>query len=54
MNRNVGSFDRLLRALGAIALFTCSAPAPLPLLIRLATFGVIPGSANKTRSPDAS
>lgn len=41
MKRNVGSFDRLLRALGAMALLTCSALAPLPLLIRIATFGVM-------------
>ncbi len=40
MKRNLGTWDRWLRGLGALALFTCSAMAPLPLLVRIGTFGV--------------
>lgn len=41
MKRNVGSSDRLFRALGALALLTCSVMAPLPLLVRVGMFGAL-------------
>lgn len=40
MKRNLGSLDRSFRGIGALALLICSVMAPLPLLIRVATFGV--------------
>ncbi len=39
MERNLGNADRTRRALGAIALATCSVFAPLPLLLRVPAFG---------------
>lgn len=42
MKRNVGTSDRVLRALGAAAMLTCSVMAPLPLVVRLLAFG-LPG-----------
>ena len=39
MKRNVGNLDRTFRGLGALGMLTCSVMAPLPLVLRLATFG---------------
>jgi hypothetical protein len=39
MKRNVGLFDRALRALGAAGFATCSVMAPLPVEVRLPLFG---------------
>jgi len=39
MKMNVGSADRWVRGLSALALLSCSVWAPLPLAIRLTTFG---------------
>lgn len=41
MKKNVGTSDRLVRALGAASLLTCSFLAPLPLPVRVAVFGVM-------------
>ncbi|NTX01061.1 MULTISPECIES: DUF2892 domain-containing protein [Myxococcus] len=41
MKRNVGKVERLFRALGGLMLVTCAVLAPLPLAIRVATFGVL-------------
>lgn len=41
MKRNVGTSDRILRAFGALALFTCAVLAPLPLALRVPLFGVL-------------
>jgi hypothetical protein len=41
MKRNVGNAERLFRALGAVMLGTCMVMAPLPLVLRVATFGVL-------------
>jgi len=41
MKRNVGNADRVLRALGGLGLGACAAMAPLPLEVRLGTFGSI-------------
>jgi hypothetical protein len=38
MKRNVGTADRVVRAIGALGLFTCALMAPLPLGVRLAAF----------------
>ena len=40
MKLNVGNSDRLLRALGAVAMLTCAVVAPFPLLVRIAVHGV--------------
>ncbi|WP_437541381.1 DUF2892 domain-containing protein [Sorangium sp. So ce367] len=40
MKRNVGTQDRLLRVLGALALLACAWAAPLPLTARLSAFGL--------------
>jgi hypothetical protein len=39
MTRNVGSGDRIMRAVGGASLLTCSLLAPLPLAIRVGIFG---------------
>jgi hypothetical protein len=39
MKKNVGTSDRLARALGGASLLTCSFLAPLPLAVRVAVFG---------------
>lgn len=39
MKRNVGIGDRVFRLLAASAMGSCAAMAPLPLAVRLATFG---------------
>jgi hypothetical protein len=43
MKRNVGTVDRALRALGALALMigSVAAPLPMPLAARVALFGVM-------------
>ena len=41
MKKNVGTSDRLIRALGGASLLTCSFLAPLPLAVRMAVFGVM-------------
>jgi hypothetical protein len=38
MKKNVGTSDRLARALGGASLLTCSFLAPLPLAVRVAVF----------------
>ncbi len=43
MKTNVGRNDRILRALAAAGLLTCSVMAPLPLALRLGTFGAMGG-----------
>ncbi|MCP3097814.1 DUF2892 domain-containing protein [Myxococcus sp. K15C18031901] len=43
MKRNVGNLERLFRALGGLVLVTCAAMVPLPLPVRLGTFGVLGG-----------
>jgi hypothetical protein len=40
MKRNVGTADRVARAIGALGLFTCAVMAPLPLDLRLAAFSL--------------
>jgi hypothetical protein len=40
MKRNVGTIDRLARVLASAALLSCSVMAPLPLVTRMAIFGV--------------
>jgi len=40
MKRNVGTADRVLRLVGAVAMGICAVMAPLPLSIRLAGFGL--------------
>lgn len=42
MTRNLGNRDRLLRALAALPLLTCSVMAPLPISVRLLAFA-LPG-----------
>ena len=39
MRKNVGTGDRVARAMGGVVLLTCSLMAPLPLLVRVASFG---------------
>jgi Protein of unknown function (DUF2892) len=41
MKKNVGTSDRLARALGGASLMTCSFLAPLPLAVRMAVFGTM-------------
>jgi Inner membrane protein YgaP-like, transmembrane domain len=41
MKKNVGNMDRVLRAVGGVAMVSCSVMAPLPLAARMATFGAI-------------
>jgi hypothetical protein len=41
MKKNLGSSDRLARALGGASLMTCSFLAPLPLAVRMAVFGTM-------------
>lgn len=41
MKKNVGHADRILRILGGTIMLSCSALAPLPLAVRLATFGAL-------------
>jgi hypothetical protein len=41
MKKNLGTSDRLVRALGGASLLTCSFLAPLPLPVRVAVFGVM-------------
>lgn len=39
MTKNVGNWDRALRGIAAMASFTCSVMAPLPLAVRAIAFG---------------
>jgi len=39
MTKNVGNWDRALRGIAAMASFTCSVMAPLPLTVRAVAFG---------------
>ena len=39
MKKNVGTSDRIARALGGASLLTCGFLAPLPLAVRAAVFG---------------
>jgi Protein of unknown function (DUF2892) len=39
MMKNVGSADRVGRALGGVAMLVCSVMAPLPLLVRVTALG---------------
>jgi hypothetical protein len=41
MKQNLGTSDRLARALGGASLMTCSFLAPLPLAVRIAVFGTM-------------
>jgi len=41
MKKNVGTSDRLARALGGASLMTCSFLAPFPLAVRMAVFGIM-------------
>jgi hypothetical protein len=41
MKRNLGGADRVFRALGGLALLTCSVLAPLPLGVRMLAFGTM-------------
>jgi len=41
MKKNLGTSDRLARALGGASLMTCSFLAPLPLAVRMAVFGTM-------------
>lgn len=41
MQKNLGTADRTLRALGVVALVTCAAVSPLPALVRVPAFGVM-------------
>lgn len=41
MKKNVGRSDRAFRALGAAGMLVCSVMAPLPLVLRVAGFGVM-------------
>lgn len=41
MKNNVGTMDRVFRALGAMAMITCAVMAPLSLNVRFATFGLL-------------
>lgn len=40
MKRNVGTVDRIVRALAGLALLGCSAIAPLPWILRAGAIGV--------------
>jgi hypothetical protein len=41
MKTNLGTMDRVFRAVGATAMITCAVMAPLSLPVRVATFGVL-------------
>lgn len=41
MKKNIGTSDRLARALGGASLMTCSFLAPLPPAVRMAVFGTM-------------
>jgi hypothetical protein len=43
MKRNVGSLDRIMRAVAALAMLACAVMAPLPLVVRACAFGVVGG-----------
>lgn len=43
MKHNVGNLDRILRALAGLVMLACSVIAPLPLIVRVAGFGVVGG-----------
>lgn len=40
MKRNVGNWDRIFRGLAGLGMVVCSVMAPLPLVLRVAAFGV--------------
>jgi hypothetical protein len=41
MKANVGTMDRVFRAVGATAMITCAVIAPLSLSVRVGTFGLL-------------
>lgn len=41
MTKNVGTWDRALRAVGALLMATCAFAAPLPATVRVPLFGVM-------------
>src|SRR6478736_202285 len=41
MKKNIGTSDRLARAVGGVSLLTCSFLAPLPLAVRVAVFATM-------------
>ena len=41
MQKNLGRGDRVLRAIAVVALLTCGVFYPLPLLVRVPTFGLM-------------
>jgi len=43
MKHNVGTWDRVVRAIAGLAMLTCSVMAPLPVLVRGCVLGV-PGA----------
>lgn len=43
MRRNVGTSDRISRALVAFAMLACAVFAPLPLAVRVPVFGALAG-----------
>jgi hypothetical protein len=43
MKLNIGTPDRIVRALVGLAVLSCSVMAPLPLVIRASVFGVLGG-----------
>ena len=43
MKRNVGNWDRIVRALAGLAMLACAVMAPLPLVVRACGFGVVGG-----------
>jgi hypothetical protein len=43
MKQNVGLADRIFRALGGLAMLSCSVMAPLPLIVRAGVLGVLGG-----------
>jgi len=43
MKHNVGTPDRIVRALAGLAMLACSVMAPLPLLMRVGALGVTGG-----------
>ena len=40
MKNNIASWDRVLRALGGVAMLICGVFAPLPLLVRVLALGL--------------
>jgi hypothetical protein len=41
MTKNVGNWDRLVRAAAGFAMLTCSVMAPLPVAVRAPVFGIM-------------